>query len=459
MRTQTFSCSPSVSAVFQQTEGQPGRFLLEDATNRTAIIGAHPHFMLTAKDGVVRREGGGCVDLFHGNPFDILEQELALFRTDDADMEMPFAGGAVGYLSYDLGRSIESIPQIATDDVPTPDYSLGFYNSALCIDLKMGICTAVSWSGDQQAIDHWQRLALDAVADPGTVSNELVYCPGKPDELHSNFTRDEYLHAIEVVKGHIAAGDVYQVNLAQRFETRLKSSPWALYQALRRINPAPKCCYIEHGDLVLVSASPETFLSYSPVTRTAVTKPIKGTRPRGHNQASDSLLAQELAASIKDRAENLMIVDMLRNDLGRVAEYGSVTVPKLWDIEAHPNVFQMVSTVEATLAQHNSPIDLLISCFPGGSITGAPKLRAMEIIEQLEPHRRGIYTGSAGFIDFRGFINMSIVIRSFVVHNSTAYFHAGGGIVADSDPESEYQETLDKIAGLRAALRESEGDT
>jgi len=315
----------------------------------------------------------------------------------------------------------------------------------------------VSWSGDREALADWKRLALSVPEANEAPTTPLVHCPGEPVEIQSNFTRHNYLAAIGKIKDYIAAGDVYQVNLSQRFNADLSGSPWELYKALRRINPAPKSCYMEIGGLYLLSASPEVYLTYDPISRLIVTKPIKGTRPRGMNPNRDAILASELAGSEKDRAENLMIVDMERNDLGRVAKYGSVRVPELWNIEKHPNVFQMVSTVEAELADGYGPIDLIRASFPGGSITGAPKIRAMEIIEELEPHRRGIYTGSAGFIDYRGFVNLNIVIRSFVMSGSKAYFHAGGGIVIDSVPEDEYQETMDKIAGLRAALRESGG--
>ncbi|MHB9036128.1 MAG: aminodeoxychorismate synthase component I [Armatimonadota bacterium] len=433
-----------------------GKLLLEDVPGRTAIIAAEPDFVLTSKNGVTTRSDGA---VFDGDPLDVLKDQLARFRQDVDRNTVPFAGGAMGYFSYDLGRSLERVPERAVEDVPTPDYCLGFYDSALHIDLNNEKCMAVSWSGNAEAIDYWRGIAMETQADAGLVDAGLVHCPGIGDDLTSNFTRGDYIRAIERVKEYIAAGDVYQVNLTQRFQTELTGSPWELYKALRRINPAPKCCYIDLGGLVLASASPETFVTYDPVTRVAVTKPIKGTRPRGKSALEDAHLAQELAQSEKDRAENVMIVDMERNDLGRVAAFGSVRVPKLWEIEPHPNVFQMVSTVEAELAEGYGPVDLIRAAFPGGSITGAPKVRAMEIIEELEPHRRGIYTGSAGFIDFTGRVDLSIVIRSFIIDGSTAYFHAGGGIVIDSDPESEYQETLDKISGLRAALKQCEVNT
>lgn len=456
MRFLTFECLPSVDYMLSELADRPGRFILEDVLCGTAIIGAAPNVVLTAKNDVVQVERQGEVTEIHGDPLRILAERLADFEQNCNAEHIPFAGGAVGYFSYDLGRSIEDIPSIAKEDIPAPDYCLGFYDSALIVDLANRRCTAVSWSGDPEAIEDWRKLAISAPRSEEAAGRSIVHCSDEPAEVTSNFTKAEYLAAIERIREYIAAGDVYQVNLSQRFEAKLPSTALELYKALRRINPAPESCYIEIGPITLVSASPELFLSYDPVTRRVVTKPIKGTRPRGHTPQEDALLAHELATSEKDRAENLMIVDMERNDLGRVAKYGTVRVPKLWDIEEHPNVFQMVSTVEAELASDYGPIDLLRASFPGGSITGAPKIRAMEIIEELEPHRRGLYTGSAGYIDFRGRMHLNIIIRSFAVHGSTAYFHAGGGIVIDSDPQAEYQETVYKIAGLRRALQECE---
>ena len=439
MRFVEFECSPSVTALLRELDDRSGRFVLENVGGGTAIVGAEPFLTIT------------------GEPLSVLADRLAWFGCADAPEHVPFAGGAVGYFSYDLGRTIEPVPSIALEDIPTPDYCLGFYDSALCIDLARRKCIAFSSTGDIEAVDDWRKLALSVPEARPPVESEPVHCPGKPLEVAGNFTREGYISAIERVKDYIAAGDVYQVNLSQRFEADLPASSLALYEALRRINPAPKSCFIELEPVTLVSASPELFLHYEPSTRRVVTRPIKGTRPRGRTKAEDARLAAELAGSPKDRAENVMIVDMERNDLGRVARYGSVSVPKLWEIEEHPNVFQMVSTVEAELAEGLGPVDLLRATFPGGSITGAPKIRAMQIIEELEPHRRGVYTGAAGFIDFRGKTDLNIVIRSFAIYGSRAYFHAGGGIVIDSDPRMEYQETMDKISGLRAALRQCEG--
>lgn len=457
MRWVEFECAPDIAALFESAAADGPRFLIEDVPAGAAIMGARPSRVLTAKNGSATIAAGGSETRLSGDPLSALSDLLAAAAAEYRPCPAPFAGGAVGWFSYDLGRSIESVPDTALEDVSTPDFCLGFFDSALCVDLRARKCTAVSWSSDVSALDYWQEQAMRAPESAPPSPAPVVRCVGDPVELRCNFTREGYLRAIRRIQDYIRAGDVYQVNLAQRFEAELPSGAWPLYRALRRVNPAPKSCYMELGHLTLASASPETFVTYDPLTRRAVTKPIKGTRPRSGDPDEDTRLARELAASEKDRAENVMIVDMERNDLGRVAEFGSVRVTRLWDIEKHPNVFQMVSTVEATLREDCGPVDLLRAAFPGGSITGAPKVRAMQIIEELEPHRRGIYTGSAGFIDYRGVMDLSIVIRSFVVDGSKAWFHGGGGILIDSNPESEYQETLDKVCGLRVALRDSRG--
>lgn len=449
MRYVEFEGAPSVALLLEKLEDRFGRFALENVPEGKAIVGAVPDFVLTYQDGagILTREDNS--QRLNGDPFDILRQHLASFSDVSIEGDVPFAGGAVGYFSYDLGRHVEVVPSTAREDIPTPDYALGFYDSALCIDAKHNKCIAVSKSGDLAALDFWRKIASECPPDIHHAASRREPILGSPK---SNFTKQAYLEAVQRIRDYIAAGDVYQVNLAQRFEAEIACKPVELYNILRQANPATNGCYIELGGPTLLCASPETFLQYDACTMRIVTKPIKGTRPRGLSASEDARLASELAASEKDRAENLMIVDMLRNDLGRVAKYGTVEVPKLWDIEAHPTVFQMVSTVEAVLDQAHDTVDLLKACYPGGSITGAPKIRAMEIIEELEPVRRGMYTGAAGYFDCRGHVDLNIVIRSFVVDGSTAYFHGGGGIVIDSDPQMEYQETLDKIAGLQAAL-------
>ncbi|MBI2865704.1 MAG: aminodeoxychorismate synthase component I [Chloroflexi bacterium] len=270
-------------------------------------------------------------------------------------------------------------------------------------------------------------------------------------DFSSNFTKEGYIRAIETAKEYIAAGEIYQVNLSHRFETELAVHPWQLYARLRQVNPAPFAAYLGFDDLTVVSASPEQFLKVE--GSDVETRPIKGTRPRGKTPAEDRALAADLLASAKDRAENVMIVDLLRNDIGRVCRVGSVHVPELVVIEEYPTVFHLVSTVAGELDSRYDAVDLLRACFPGGSVTGCPKIRSMEIIDELEPTQRGVYCGAIGYLSFDGSLNTNIVIRTLTVKNGRAYFQVGGAIVADSDPEAEYQETLDKAYASMLALQ------
>jgi para-aminobenzoate synthetase component 1 len=269
--------------------------------------------------------------------------------------------------------------------------------------------------------------------------------------LKSNFEPKEYVRAVDRVREYIAAGDVFQVNLSQRFEADLKIPSYDLYKRLRAVNPAPFASYISFPDVAIVSASPERFLRVQ--SDLVETRPIKGTRPRGKDSVADECLARELTRSAKDRAENVMIVDLERNDLGRVCRYGTVKVTELAILETFPTVFHLTSTVTGRLRRGKSNIDLLKAAFPGGSVTGAPKVRAMEIIDELEPTKRSIYTGSIGYLSFNDDMDMNIVIRTFLIKGGKAYFQVGGAIIYDSDPEAEYVETLDKARALIQALR------
>jgi para-aminobenzoate synthetase component 1 len=268
--------------------------------------------------------------------------------------------------------------------------------------------------------------------------------------LRSNFTHDDYIRAVETAREYITSGEIYQVNLSQRFEGGLTTPPYDLYQKLRAINPAPFAAYLNCDGVTVLSASPERFLKLD--GDRVETRPMKGTRPRGRSAAEDATLAAELQASIKDRAENVMIVDLERNDLGKVCGIGTVNVSELCTLEKYATVFQLTSCVEGRLGGSKNRIDLLEACFPGGSITGAPKIRAMEIIDELEPTRRSVYTGSIGYLSFSGQMDLNIVIRTILVKNDRVYLQVGGGIVYDSEPEAEYQETLHKAKALFQAL-------
>ncbi|BBJ00385.1 aminodeoxychorismate synthase component I [Ferrigenium kumadai] len=364
---------------------------------------------------------------------------------------IPYAGGALGYWSYDLARCMMHLPDVAQDAEGLQLMAVGIYDWALVMDHQLRTAKLVSH----------QRYAETAALLPQLLCRLQGEAPSPPDDfrvrgrIESNFTRDSYRTAFDAVQGYLQAGDCYQINLAQRFSAEAEGDAYGAYLELRRLSPAPYSAFLNLPQTQILCASPERFLSVS--AGHVETKPIKGTRPRGRDAAEDARLAQELCANPKDRAENLMIVDLLRNDLGKSCVPGSVRVPKLFEVESYANVHHLVSTVEGELAPEHDALDLLRDCFPGGSITGAPKQRAMQIIEQLEPHRRGVYCGVIGYVGFDGNMDTNIAIRTMVYSGGQIRCWAGGGIVADSQWEAEYQETLDKASAMLGLLRKFGG--
>jgi para-aminobenzoate synthetase component 1 len=390
-------------------------------------------------------------------------------RTEAGDpipYAVPFTGGAVGYWAYDFGRRLERIPDIATDDLQLPDVLLGFYDVVGAFDHE----TRQAWlfssglplEGPERANRARARLARFS-RRLATEGGDTAPWPRRRVEVvhpRSTFTPDAYRAAIERVKERIRAGDIFQANLSQRWSVPVDAADptalaLALTEALALDSPAPHAAFLGARDHAIASASPERFLELR--GRRVATRPIKGTRPRSSDPHEDARLRAELLASAKDRAENVMIVDVLRNDLGRVCETGSVAVEGLCELEAFPQVFHLTSTVAGTLGDGRDAFDLLHACFPGGSITGAPKIRAMEILESLEPVRRHLYTGSIGYLDWGGAADWSIAIRTATVTPTAVHIAAGGGITADSDAEAEYLETLHKAEGLRLALERALG--
>ncbi len=361
---------------------------------------------------------------------------------------LPFTGGAVGFFGYELCTQLEKIQRAKPDDLPSvPDCEFGFYDAFIAHEHASGRTWLVAnpvASTPAAELLAGLRTAFDAPLRP---SDDATVAPASPA---ANFTAETYAGAINRIKAYIAAGDVYQVNLTQRFSASLPCAPYTLYQRLRQRSPAPFAAYLGFGPVQIVSSSPERFLTVR--GRRVETRPIKGTRPRSADSAADARLAAELVASEKDRAELLMIVDLERNDLGRVCDYGSVRVDDLWRLESHPTVHHLVATVSGTLREGLDVIDCVRAAFPGGSITGAPKIRSMEIIDELEPHRRHVYTGAIGYLGFDGNADLNIAIRTLTCVDGRAYYHVGGGIVWDSDPAAEYQETLDKGRAMHEAL-------
>jgi para-aminobenzoate synthetase component 1 len=443
----------------------PWSFLLESGMNRFQLgrfsfLGGEPFLTFRARGEMIEiREDDQSVT-FRADPLEALRLLLARFRVHWTVRPAPFLAGAVGFFSYDLSRSIECLPPLSTDDLQVPDCLLGFYDQALLFDHVKGRLYVASTglpelnpaAAHRRATRRGQELIrrLQRLEEGRRTGGPFDQRGLTPAGLHTNFTKEEYLNAVRRAKEYIAAGDIYQVNLSQRFCTPFQGDPFALYRRLQRINPAPFGCFLDYGDVVVVGGSPERFLRLR--GRRVETRPMKGTRPRGKSPAEDRYLRQELLSSEKDRAELVMIVDLERNDLGRVCDYGSVRVRTLRALETYATVFQTTATILGRLRQDRDRIDLLRACFPGGSVTGAPKIRAMEIIEELEPTRRGIYTGSIGYLDLDGDLDLNIAIRTMICRDRQAYFQVGGGIVADSDPEAEYEETLVKAKALIEAL-------
>lgn len=446
--------------LFEAIADEPWAVFLDSGRPRSTagridILAARPSATLVTRGGmseIRRHDGTGpAVSLSPDDPFDLLRQALA---ADGQPGPLPFTGGAIGYFGYDLARRIERLPRLAHDVEAIPDMAVGIYDWAVVVDHEQRASWLVGAGRDPRTAATWDRLAALFGNAPGAVA-AAQRRPFRVGTVSCNFTRDAYRRAFSQIQRYIAAGDCYQVNLAQRFAAPATGDPWLGYQALRRLNPAPYSAYLNLPDVRILSSSPERFLE---VRQGHVeTKPIKGTRPRAAAPEADSVLARELRDSLKDRAENLMIVDLLRNDLGKVCAPGSVAVPRLFEIESFATVHHLVSTVTGRLAGDVDAAALLRASFPGGSITGAPKLRAMQIIEELEPNRRGVYCGAVGWLGFNGNMDSNIAIRTLVLARDTLRFWAGGGIVADSKADEEYQECLDKAAAMLRLVCESGG--
>lgn len=443
---------PEPLELFNAINARPYCFFLDSACDhkklgRYSFLGCDPFLVFRSKGDAVTLEWvDGKTEQIRSNPFTVLKQLLKKYDMPPGNYELPFVGGAVGYFSYDLKNFIEDLPDRALDDLRIPDCILGFYDNIIAFDNLERRCYAVSnESADskRRSKDFAARLSDGRTRDedPGSAH---------PPKLRSNFSKPSYIRAVEKAKSYIKKGDIYQVNLSQRFEASVDIRPAELYRRLRAASPAPFSSYLDFKDVAIVSSSPERFLLKR--GNYIETRPIKGTRPRGEDLFSDMAMEKELLTSRKDAAEHIMIVDLERNDLGRICEYGSVRPTESSVLEKYANVFHLVSTVSGKLKKGVDCVDCIGATFPGGSITGAPKIRSMEIIEELEPVKRSIYTGAIGYISFNGNMDTSIVIRTFLVKDKKAYFQVGGGIVADSDPEKEYEETLHKARGLMQAL-------
>ena len=399
----------------------------------------------------------------YGNPWSIMDRLMQPFEVLE-ELDSPFPlGGCFGFWGYDLKHFVEPrLERRAFRKSSLPDAYVGLYASLVAIDhrdnktwiLATGFHADGTWSNVEatRQLDTWKKLL--ETSDKNQLPELDHPNPQSALTWHSHPGRESYLKSVQSSQRLIGQGDIYQVNLARELSANYRASPLAAYRHLQTMSPAPFSGFINEGSFQILSASPESFLKMDgPHIQT---RPIKGTRPRGTDPQTDAQLAYELQSSEKERAELLMITDLLRNDLGRVCEFGSVTVPNLMQLERYPQVHHLVSTIEGMLKKDCSHLNALSSCFPGGSITGAPKIRAMEIIDSLEPETRGPYTGSMGYLGFNKTSRLNIIIRTAVKQGNQLSLHVGAGIVADSDPVAEYQETEHKAAGFFAAFTESQ---
>jgi len=447
-------------ALFAAIADEPYAFFLDSALadprlGRRAYMGSRPFLVFTARGRRWTVREGRAVTHGVGDPFEQVRRLLALHRMEPGAGAPPFPAGAVGFASYEAGRLLERIRQARPPARGVPDLCFAFYESVIAIDLarREVSIAATGLTGPSARLGWQQRARAEALSD-------LVRRAGSHTRARRRFalttpltpslTHDQYVTAVESVRDSIARGEIYQANLTRTFSACWRGDPFDLYRRLRAASPAPFSAYLNFGPVRVLSSSPERFLKVQ--ESRAETRPIKGTRPRGASPKLDKAQALELVRSAKDLAEHVMIVDLERNDLGRICEPGSVAVPELAALEMFPQVFHLTSTVEGRLRRGLTAADAFRTLFPGGSITGAPKIRAEEILAELEPVPRGVYTGAIGWLGFTGNADLAIAIRTITLAGRSLSFGVGGGIVTDSDPELEEEETWHKAAGMLRAL-------
>ncbi len=469
---QEISTHHSPESLVEKLQGEPGLGLLRsgcvaETRARYSMVIARPFlsFRSCGSRCELSSELGQTVQF--GNPWNLLDSLMARCELlEEVDLPFPL-GGCFGYWGYDLKNFVEpKLSHRLGNDLDLPDCHVGFYDSLVVFDHQLCktwlISTGLRPDGSRtegrarSQLDFWTtRLQSPLAVEPAAERHVMTRvqhesAPNAGIELHSNFSRESFIAAVERAQRYIHAGDIYQVNLAQRLDSASAGSGWEMFQSLSQVSPAPFAAFLDCGEFQLCSSSPELFLRLSGPH--ILTRPIKGTRPRAAEPTRDAQLAFELQTSAKEMSELVMITDLLRNDLGRVCEFGSVQVPELARLEKYSQVQHLVSTVEGRLRPEVTHFGAFAACFPGGSITGAPKFRAMEIIDELEPTARGPYTGALGYLGFNRESQLSILIRVAIQKGERVYFHAGAGIVADSEPAAEFDETMAKAAGFISAL-------
>ncbi len=436
----------SATSYFHAIADMPWAIWLDSGgRDRFDILVADPICSLVTKGAVTEIVTANSTQTSQQDPLDLLRNELSRYGVQQRSTA--FSGGAVGYWSYDLSRRWINLPEQNAKLGSVPEMAIGIYDWALVIDHQEKTARLISENASPQTAAKLSNV-LQRLKQSAPKQSANFHISGK---IHTNLTRQEYGAAFTQIHNYLNAGDCYQVNLAQTFTAQASGDALEAYLRLREISPAPYSAFMNLPDMQILSASPEKFLQLK--QRQVETKPIKGTRRRGVDEQQDEQLKHDLKNNAKDRAENLMIVDLLRNDLSKSCQSGSVVVEKMFEVESYANVHHLVSTITGKLKPEQDALSLLKGCFPGGSITGAPKKRAMEIIEQLEPQRRDIYCGAIGYIGWDGNMDTSIAIRTMTYTQGEIKFSVGGGIVTDSNVDAEYQETLDKAANMLQVLK------
>jgi len=432
--------------------------LLESGRDgRYSIIAKNPIAKLRGKNNVLTIEDENGKQEITGNPIDLAKDYISQF-TVEKDAELPpFQGGAIGYFTYDCNHYIENLPNMTEDLYNIPDVYLLIFDEVVIFDHEQNTIHFIVLVDQENQFEVANQKLEELVAFWNGQQNEPLYPEvnqdvGQNQKVH--MSEDYFIDAVEKVKEYIVAGDVFQVNLSVLQSQPLQTHPLHIYEQLRKINPSPYMSYLELGDFQVVSCSPELLVAKR--DDEVWTRPIAGTRSRGKTPEEDQILMTELRSNEKEQAEHIMLVDLERNDMGKVCEFGTVEVNELLVIEKYSHVMHLVSNVRGKLKKEYDSFDLLKAAFPGGTITGAPKIRTMEIIEELEPYKRGIYTGSIGWISYTGDMEMNIAIRTMVTKDQTAFVQAGAGIVIDSNPKNEYLESLKKAKALWASKKQSE---
>jgi anthranilate synthase component 1 len=459
-----------VSAFLSIAENEPHAFLLEsiergEQIGRYTFLGARPYMRLRARGSAIEIERGRRREQHEGNVFEFVKLLLSEHQPAAIPGLPPFTAGAVGYFSYDVVRQLEKIGERAKDDLSLPDCELMFFDRLLAFDHlrhQIHIVAAADVSRESPRLAY-KRAVRDITAlerklaaglRPAMWRKSTKTKPGKLN-IHAGTTRAAFMRGVERCKEYIAAGDIFQVVLSQRLDFIPGIEPFDLYRALRQVNPSPYLYFLRMADTQILGSSPEMLVRVT--GRKLEYRPIAGTHPRGRNEAEDQRLEQQMRNDEKERAEHVMLVDLGRNDLGRVSEYGSVKVKDLMYVERYSHVMHLVSALEGTLRKDLGALDAFAACFPAGTLSGAPKVRAMQIIEELEPVRRGIYGGSVFYADFAGNLDSCIGIRTMLMQGKHAYLQAGAGIVADSDPAREFEESMNKAQALLRAVEMARG--